>query len=74
MSLEHAPARGERLRTPEAARYTGISVSTLTKLRIFGGGPVYLKCGRAVIYDTADLDSWMASRKRHSTADAAHAA
>jgi hypothetical protein len=30
----------------EAAEYLGISVSTLSKRRVFGGGPKYLKLGR----------------------------
>ncbi len=55
------------IRTPAAAEYLGLSKSTLDKLRCFGGGPAYLKLGRAVVYATADLDAWMAQRKRAST-------
>jgi hypothetical protein len=69
MSLEQSPARGERLRTPDAARYVGLSESTLNKLRVFGGGPPYIKANRCVIYDTRALDQWMASRQRASTSD-----
>ena len=35
----------KRLRTPEAAAYLGLSPSTLEKLRLYGGGPVYYKSG-----------------------------
>jgi predicted DNA-binding transcriptional regulator AlpA len=52
-----------------AATYLGLSVSTLNKLRVFGGGPVYLKLGRRVAYDLADLDDWLASKRRRSTSD-----
>ena len=41
----------------------------LNKLRVFGGGPVFHKCGRAVIYDTADLDNWLRQQRRATTSD-----
>ncbi len=28
-----------------------------------GGGPDYLKVGRAVLYDIRDLDRWLESKK-----------
>lgn len=52
-----------------AAQRLGLSVSTLNKLRVFGGGPVFLKLGRRVVYDPADLDAWLASKRRRSTSD-----
>jgi predicted DNA-binding transcriptional regulator AlpA len=58
-----------RMRTRDAAAYTGLSVSTLEKLRVLGGGPPFLKLGRAVVYDEADLSMWLASRRRTSTSD-----
>lgn len=60
---------GTRIDTAGAADYTGLSVQTLAKLRVYGGGPPYIKAGSRVIYDTRDLDPWMASRKRTSTSD-----
>mgnify|MGYP000438569516 CR=1 FL=1 len=57
------------LRTPDAAQYLGISTSTLNKLRVLGGGPAYHKLGRIVGYSHADLDAWLASRRRRSTSD-----
>ena len=62
------------LNTPAAAAYCGSSASTFTKLRLYGGGPVYIKIGRRVVYDPADLDRWLASRRRISTSqtDDAH--
>jgi hypothetical protein len=36
--------------------------STLAKLAVSGGGPVFRKINcRAVVYDIADLDTWAAS-------------
>ena len=54
--------------TPEqAAKLLQISTSTLTKLRSKGGGPKYLKYGRAVRYDSAELLDWARSRQRENT-------
>lgn len=58
------------LRTPEAAAYCGSSASTFEKLRLFGGGPRYIKIGRRVVYDPVDLDAWIAENKRRNTSDA----
>lgn len=55
------------LRTAEAANFTGLSASTLTKLRLAGDGPVYIKLGKAVVYDPADLSAWLCSKRRRST-------
>lgn len=61
---------GRRLDTAGAEDYTGLARQTLAKLRVYGGGPKYIKVGRRVIYDTRDLDEWLESRKRRSTSDA----
>ena len=55
------------LDTRAAARHVGLSKSTLEKLRVFGGGPRYLKLGTAVRYRTEDLDAWLAARIVSST-------
>ena len=59
----------DRLTTPEAAKYTGLSQSTLTKLRVFGGGPRYIKARRSVLYDRPDLGDWLNARKHSSTSE-----
>lgn len=56
-----------RFKTPQAAEYLGISRSNMEKMRLRGNGPPYAKLGRLVIYDIADLDAWVNSRKRMST-------
>jgi predicted DNA-binding transcriptional regulator AlpA len=61
-----------RLAVHAAADYVGLSASTLNKLRVFGGGPVFLKLGRRVAYDVGDLDAWLAARRRRSTSDHGH--
>jgi len=57
------------LRTAEAADYCGSSASTFEKLRLTGGGPVYSKIGRRVVYRVEDLDAWLAANSRRSTSD-----
>lgn len=63
-----------KLNVDEAADLIGLSASTLNKLRVFGGGPQFLKLGRRVVYDPADLDAWLAERRRRSTSDGGQAA
>jgi predicted DNA-binding transcriptional regulator AlpA len=58
------------MRTPEAARYIAISKSRLSQLRMTGEGQPFIKIGpRAVAYRRADLDAWLDSRVRRTTAD-----
>jgi len=57
------------LKTDEAAERIGLSVSTLEKLRVYGGGPKFLRLGRAVRYRQTDLESWMAARVVGSTSE-----
>jgi len=57
-----------RLRTPKAAEYLGCAKSTLEKKRVTGGGPPFIKLSRGVVvYDTRELDAWMAQRRATST-------
>jgi excisionase family DNA binding protein len=58
-----------RLTVKEAATYVPVAKSTLDKLRVAGGGPKFIKIGKRVLYDTIDIDGWMETLKRTSTAD-----
>jgi Helix-turn-helix domain len=58
-----------KFNTSEAAKYLRVGASTLSKLRVFGGGPVFLKLGRRVVYERADLDAWTQRHRRLSTSD-----
>lgn len=69
--------RRERIVTPaplllnvrEAAARLGLSKSTLDKMRCAGKGPRYVKStDRAVRYDPADLDAWIAARRSKDAA------
>ncbi len=57
------------LRTPEAARYLGVSPRTLEKHRIYGTGPIYRKIGGRVVYKVGDLERWADQGVRRSTSD-----
>ena len=57
------------LRTPDAARFLGISNRTLEKHRTYGTGPVYRKIGGRVVYAVEDLQAWSAIGARKSTTD-----
>ena len=57
------------LRTPEAARFLGLSGRTLEKHRTFGTGPTYRKIGGRVVYRIEDLQRWADLGVRTSTSD-----
>jgi type IV secretory pathway protease TraF/predicted DNA-binding transcriptional regulator AlpA len=57
------------LRTPEAARFLGVSTRTLEKHRSYGTGPKYRKIGGRVIYALVDLKAWADLSIKSSTSD-----
>jgi hypothetical protein len=59
------------LRTPDAARYCGVSPRTLEKWRVSGGGPPYSRPPKRhfVVYHVDDLEAWLGSGRRRSTSD-----
>lgn len=64
------PALPQRyLRTPEAARFLGLSGRTLEKHRTYGTGPTYRKIGGRVVYSVGDLQSWADRGAKSSTSD-----
>ena len=59
------------LLTPrEAAAYLRVSKSYLDKLRVYGGGPKFLRPGkRKILYRKSDLDVWAAERTFTTTSE-----
>jgi predicted DNA-binding transcriptional regulator AlpA len=58
------------LRTPDAAKYVGLTGSTLEKMRLLGNGPRFVRLGaRAIGYAVGDLDAFIDARLRTSTSD-----
>ena len=69
MTDVHASLPPRYLRTPEAARFLGLSGRTLEKHRTFGTGPAYRKIGGRVVYRVEDLQRWADQGLRISTSD-----
>jgi predicted DNA-binding transcriptional regulator AlpA len=60
----------EYMTTEQGAAYIGFTAEFLKARRQRGDGPRYIAIGtRAVRYRRADLDAWMATQFRTSTAD-----
>jgi len=57
------------LNTNNAAELLGASRPTLARWRIDGYGPPFKKIGRRVIYDVAELESWLALKSFQSTSE-----
>lgn len=53
----------------KAPEYVRISLSTLAKSRVTGGGPAYVKAGRRRLYRRANLEFWMMAHSRASTSE-----
>ena len=59
---------GEFLTTPEAAARLRVSKSYLDKLRVYGGGPPFIRLTRRkILYRRSALDDWAMSRSFSST-------
>ena len=57
------------LSAKETARLLGLASQTPAKMRLQGSGPRYVKLGRRVFYDPADLSEWLEANKRRSTSE-----
>ena len=55
-----------------AERLIGLRKATLAKMRWMGGGPMFIKAGRKVLYRRSDLIAWLNSRRVNNTTEAAH--
>jgi predicted DNA-binding transcriptional regulator AlpA len=64
----------ETLSVIQAASYTNISKSSLDKLRVYGGGPLYIKVGARVVYDRLDIDTWLSGKKVANTSQSSSVA
>ncbi len=68
--IEPKPLFSRRLLTEaEAAMYLHVSRSFLAKARCVGGGPRFVKIGRAVRYELDDLREFAERAKRRSTSE-----
>jgi predicted DNA-binding transcriptional regulator AlpA len=58
----------------EAAYLAGLSARTFEAFRLKGGGPSFVKLGRAVRYRRGDVLAWATAKLRRSTSDRGEAA
>lgn len=57
------------LKTEEAAPLAGVAPKTLENWRTLGLGPKFIKAGRRVLYDPADLHAWRDLHRVGSTSE-----
>ena len=57
------------LKTPEAAQKLRVTKSTLESWRCRGGGPQFVKYGRAVRYRPIDLEIFLEKSLRNNTSE-----
>lgn len=65
----HGQSISPVVNTLDASKYLGLSTSTLTKMRVTGAGPKFIKLSSRVLYRIADLDLWINEHVRRSTSD-----
>jgi hypothetical protein len=53
----------------QAAEILGVNPRTLEGWRLRGCGPVFVKYGARVVYETTDLEAFKAAWRRTSTSD-----
>lgn len=54
-----AQAAADRMKVEAAAKYLGLSASTLNKMRGEGRGPRYMRLGSRIVYRRQDLDQYL---------------
>lgn len=59
----------ELLTVSEAAHRLKLSESYLNKARLTGGGPRFVRLGRAIRYSVPDLDAWVQANGAGSTSE-----
>ncbi len=57
------------MRPADAAEYLGVASQTLSRWRVEGRPPMFLKIGGLVRYDIVDLNRFLDSAARRSTCD-----
>lgn len=53
----------------QAANALGLSARTLSRMRLEGHGPQFIKLGGRVLYDPADLEKWVNANRYGSTSE-----
>jgi len=69
METKEIGTQDHLLTTESAAAFLSVSKALLIKWRFYGGGPRFVKLGRAVRYRISDLEDFIASHSRISTSE-----
>lgn len=67
--MDHLNSVQELMNEKSAAARLGLSPRTLQSWRVTGGGPIYRKIGRRVLYAAADLASFIDAGARSHTSE-----
>ena len=59
----------EMLNTKQAAAYLSLKPATLEAWRVRGGGPVFIKLGKACRYRISSLEEFLKSHSHTSTSE-----
>lgn len=65
----HDDSRARIIKEEAAAKYIGMSVAFLRQSRMNSKlanrtpGPVFIKVGRAILYNVTDLDAWLSAHR-----------
>lgn len=62
-----AKALPSLMETDDVAALLHVSRSLLAKWRMLGRGPRYMKVGRRILYECAEVTLWLKSQRRAST-------
>lgn len=57
----------------DVAEWLGTTPGTLAQWRYLGVGPRFIKLGRKVMYDVADVEAWLNAQTFSGNSEAAHA-
>jgi hypothetical protein len=63
----NAPAQPRLWDQEEFARFAGLTLDQVKKLRSRGGGPPFIRLGRQIRYNPAKIAAWLHSQEQHDT-------
>lgn len=61
--MQHRNSQSVRLSERDAASFLGITQRTLQDWRLNRRGPAYIKLGRRIAYDRADLEHFISANR-----------
>lgn len=60
---------GKYMTTTELAELLRRSPETIRYWRYTGEGPTHFKVGRSVLYETTDVEAWLATKKQYEASE-----